>query len=46
MQYVINGKFSKIDYVLSFPRTQLEFEKAKKMSKTTDPAMIRWSPVQ
>lgn len=45
-QYVVNGKFSKVDYILSFPKTKLEFDKYKKMSKSTDPAQIRWIPVQ
>ena len=44
MQNVKDGKFSKVDYILPFPKTQEEFEKYKKMSKSTDPAMIRWSP--
>lgn len=46
MQTVANGKFSKVDYVLSFPKTKLAFDKYKKMSKSLDPDMIRWSPVQ
>ena len=45
MQTVRDGKFSKIDYILSFPKTKEEFEKYKKMSKTTQPEMIRWAPV-
>lgn len=44
MQHVKDGKFSKTDYILSFPKTKEEFEKYKKMSKSSDPAMIRWSP--
>ena len=44
MQNVKDGKFSKTDYILSFPKTKEEFEKYKKMSKSADPAMIRWSP--
>ena len=46
MQQVKNGKFTKVDYILAFPKTKAEFEKYKKMSKTTDPAMIRWVPIQ
>lgn len=46
MQNVKNGKFSKVDYILPFPKTRVEFEKYKKMSKSTEPEMIRWSPVQ
>ncbi len=46
MQTVKDGKFSKVDYILPFPKTQAEFEKYKKMSKTAEPEMIRWSPVQ
>ncbi len=45
LQQVKNGKFTKVDYVLSFPKTKEEFEKYKKMSKTTDPAQIRWVPI-
>ena len=44
MQNVKDGKFSKVDYILSFPKTQAEFEKYKKMSKSKEPEMIRWSP--
>jgi len=44
MQNVKDGKFSKVDYILPFPTTKEEFEKYKKMSKSTEPAMIRWSP--
>jgi branched-chain amino acid transport system substrate-binding protein len=46
MQYVINGKFSKVDYVISFPKTKEEFEKIKKMSKTKDPEQIRYVSLQ
>jgi branched-chain amino acid transport system substrate-binding protein len=46
MQNVNDGKFSKVDYILPFPKTKVEFEKYKKMSKTAEPEMIRWSPVQ
>ena len=44
MQNVKDGKFSKTDYILSFPKSKAEFEKYKKMSKSSDPAMIRWAP--
>ncbi len=46
MQHVQNGKFSKVDYILAFPKTRAEFEKYKQMSKTTDPAQLRWVPLQ
>lgn len=46
MQNVKNGKFSKVDYILPFPKSRVEFLKYKKMSKSTEPEMIRWSPVQ
>ena len=46
MQQVKNGKFTKVDYVLAFPETKAEFEKYKKMSKTTEPEMIRWVPIK
>ena len=46
MQYVNNGQFSKVDYVISFPKTKEEFEKIKKMSKSTDPKQIRYVPLQ
>ena len=46
MQYVVNGKFSKVDYVMSFPKTRVEFDKYKKMSKSPEPERIRWLPVQ
>lgn len=45
MQQVKNGKFTKPDYIFAFPKTRTEFEKYKKMSKTTDPAQIRWVPI-
>jgi len=45
MQQVRNGKFTKVDYLFNFPKTKTEFEKYKKMSKTTDPAQIRWTPL-
>ncbi|MFZ2418705.1 MAG: ABC transporter substrate-binding protein [Smithellaceae bacterium] len=35
MQYVNNGQFSKVDYVISFPKNKEEFEKIKKMSKSS-----------
>jgi branched-chain amino acid transport system substrate-binding protein len=44
MQYVKNGKFSKVDYIMPFPKTKADFEKYKKLSKSTEPEMIRWSP--
>ncbi len=44
MQTVKDGRFSKVDYILSFPKTKEEFEKYKKMSKTAEPEMIRWAP--
>ncbi len=44
-QQVKNGKFTKVDYLFTFPKTKAEFEKYKKMSKTTEPEMIRWEPV-
>ena len=46
MQQVKNGKFSKVDYVLAFPKTNAEYQKYKKMSKTTQPEMIRWVPIK
>jgi len=46
MQYVNNGQFSKVDYVISFPKSKEEFEKIKKMSKSTDPKQIRYVPLQ
>lgn len=46
MQQVNNGKFTKADYLFAFPKTRAEFEKYKKMSKTADPSMIRWTPMQ
>ncbi len=46
MQHVQNGRFSKVDYILAFPKTRAEFEQYKKMSKTTDPAQLRWVPLQ
>jgi len=46
IQKVENGKFSKVDYTFSFPKTQAEFLKYKKMSKSSQPEMIRWVPLQ
>ncbi len=46
MQQVKNGKFSKVDYILAFPKTAAEFQKYKKMSKSKEPEMIRWVPIQ
>ncbi len=46
MQHVKNGKFSKVDYILAFPKTQAEFLKYKKLSKSKEPEMIRWAPLQ
>ncbi len=44
LQQVQNGKFGKVDYIFSFPKTKEEFEKYKKMSKFTEPQNIRWVP--
>ena len=46
LQQVKNGKFTKVDYVLAFPETAAEFAKYKKMSKSTEPEMIRWVPIK
>lgn len=46
IQTVENAKFSKVDYVFSFPKTKEEFEKVKKLSKTREPQNIRWLPLQ
>ena len=46
MQHVKNGKFSKVDYILAFPKTQTDFMRYKKMSKSKEPEMIRWVPLQ
>lgn len=46
MQTVKDGKFSKVDYLLPFPKTRVDFERYKKMSKSREPEMIRWTPVQ
>ncbi|MEN6509783.1 MAG: ABC transporter substrate-binding protein [Smithella sp.] len=45
MQQVKNGKFTKVDYILAFPKTQAEFMRYKKMSKSAEPEMIRWVPI-
>lgn len=45
-QQVKNGQFTKVNYLFTFPQTKTEFEKYKKMSKTTDPAQIQWVPLQ
>ena len=45
-QQVKNGKFTKVNYLFTFPETRADFEKYKKMSKTTDPAQIQWVPLQ
>jgi PAS domain-containing protein len=45
MQYVIGGKFSRVDCVLTFPQTQKEYEKFKKMSKLADTSLVRWAPI-
>jgi len=44
-QTVENGKFSKVNYLLTFPKTQVEFQKYKKMSKSKEPEMIKWMPL-
>ncbi|MFO7570728.1 MAG: ABC transporter substrate-binding protein [Smithellaceae bacterium] len=46
VQLVENGKFSKVDYVFSFPKTREEFETVKKLSKTSEPENIRWLPLK
>lgn len=46
MQYVKSGKFSRPDYVLTFPQTRLEFEKIMKLSKITDKSQVRWLPLK
>lgn len=46
LQTVTNGKFSKVDYIFSFPKSKEEFEKYKKMSKSTEPDHIRYLPLQ
>jgi len=45
IQSVEHGKFQKVYYTLSFPKTKAEFEKYKKMSKTREPENYRWIPV-
>lgn len=46
LQQVQHARFSKVDYIFSFPKTQKEFEKYKKMSKSTEPQNIRWVPAK
>ncbi|MEE9912298.1 MAG: ABC transporter substrate-binding protein [Deltaproteobacteria bacterium] len=46
IQTVENGKFSKVDYIFSFPKTKEEYEKVKKLSRTREPQNIRWLPAQ
>ncbi len=46
MQYVKNGKFSKPDYVITFPQTKMEYEKILKLSKITDKSHVRWVPMK
>ena len=46
MQYVINGKFSKPDCVLTFPQTRAEYEKILKTSKISDKSVVRWVPMK
>jgi len=45
IQSVDNGKFSKVHYILSFPKSMAEFEKFKKISKTREPENCLWVPV-
>ena len=45
MQQVKGGKFTKVDYILAFPKTQAEFTRYKQMSKSAEPEMIRWVPI-
>lgn len=44
-QQVKNGKFTKVSYLFTFPKTKAEFDKYKKMSKSTEPEMIQWVPL-
>ena len=44
-QQVKNGQFTKVNYLFTFPQTAAEFQKYKKMSKTTDPGQIQWVPL-
>ena len=46
MQYVKNGKFSKPDYVITFPQTKVEFDRIMKLSKITDKSQVRWVPMK
>ncbi len=45
IQSVDNGKFGKVYYILSFPKSLAEFEKFKKISKTREPENCLWVPV-
>jgi hypothetical protein len=45
-QQVKGGKFTKVNYLFTFPETAAEFAKYKKMSKTTDPGQIQWVPIK
>ena len=45
-QEVKDGKFTKVSYLFTFPETQAEFEKYKKMSKTKEPEIIKWVPIK
>lgn len=45
MQVFEDGEFSKIDYVLSFPKTEEAFQKYKAMSASLEPELIRWVPL-
>jgi hypothetical protein len=46
MQYVKEGKLTKPDIALTFPQTQKEYEQIKKISKITDPSLVRWAPMK
>ncbi len=46
MQFVKDGKFTKVDCVLTFPQTRIDYEKYRKMSKLTDLSLVRWAPMQ
>ncbi len=45
-QQVKNGQFTKVNYLFTFPETKAEYDKYKKMSKTTQPEMIQWVPIK
>jgi len=45
IQTVENGKFSKVEYIFSFPKTKEELDRVKKQSKTREPQNIRWLPL-